>query len=211
MTKIFQTHFYNNTQIIKSDEKRVLSVSNGPTTCLNIVLACFSVFRYFVLPNTSKRDPSVLKTSPGILLMLLMPYQRQKKMPWFQTLVPLFPYTITDIIKIMYRRELDNVLEKIKLFFTKAASERTQLSGVQLKRFFVSYWRLKTHKHSVSIISLCCSGFSFYEDAVFFLFKTIRCVWVKRFFTNFLLLLWKHFICHCIALRTWKYKPILAL
>ena len=185
MTKIFQTHFYNNTQIIKSDEKLVLSVSNGPTTCLNIVLACFSVFRYFVLPNTSKRDPSVLKTSPGILLMLLMPYQRQKKMPWFQTLVPLFPYTITDIIKIMYRRELDNVLEKIKLFFTKAASERTQLSGVQLKRFFVSYWRLKTHKHSVSIISLCCSGFSFYEDADFFSIQNHKMYLSKKIFYQF--------------------------
>ena len=45
---------------------------------------------------------------------------------------------------------------------TKAASQGTQLSGEKLKKFFISYRRLKTQKHSVSI-SLFCSGFSFYE------------------------------------------------
>ena len=48
---------------------------------------------------------------------------------------------------------------------------------------------LKTQKHSLSI-GLYCSGFSFYEDfrqftyAVFFIFITIRCAWVKRFYTK---------------------------
>ena len=44
------------------------------------------------------------------------------------------------------------------------------------------------------------------------MFQTVRCVWVKRFYANNLLfsflpclgqlLLWKHFICHYIALKT---------
>ena len=52
--------------------------------------------------------------------------------------------------------------EKIELCPTKAASERTQLLGLKLKKSFASYQRLKTDKHSVSI-DLPCSGFSFYE------------------------------------------------
>ena len=44
----------------------------------------------------------------------------------------------------------------------KAASQRTQLSGAKLNIFFISYQRLKTHKHLVSI-GLSCSSFTFYE------------------------------------------------
>ena len=62
------------------------------------------------------------------------------------------------------------------------------------KKKFISYQGLRTNKHSVSI-GLFCSGFSFYEHfnrkfayAVFFILKTIRLVWVKRFYTNTLLL-----------------------
>ena len=52
----------------------------------------------------------------------------------------------------------NNVRQKIKLCPTKAASQRTQLSGVT-ELFFVSYRRPKTQKHSVSI-GLSCSGFT---------------------------------------------------
>ena len=48
-------------------------------------------------------------------------------------------------------RTLDNVLQKLELCPTKAASQRTQLSGVKLKIFFLSYRPLKTNKHLVSI------------------------------------------------------------
>ena len=67
------------------------------------------------------------------------------------------------------------------------------MSGVKLKRLFVSYRRQKTQKHSVSI-GLFCSGFSFpdlfirkFTEAVFFIFKTVRCVWVERIWNNTLL------------------------
>ena len=36
------------------------------------------------------------------------------------------------------------------------------MAAVRLKKFFNSYGRLKTQKHSVSI-GLLCSGFPFYE------------------------------------------------
>ena len=42
-------------------------------------------------------------------------------------------------------------VKKIKLCSAKAASQWTQLSGVKLI-FFISYQRLKTQKHSTSIL-----------------------------------------------------------
>ena len=68
--------------------------------------------------------------------------------------------------------------KKIELFATKTASQRTQLSGKKLKKCFMSYRRLEI-------------GFSFYDHltyAVSFIFKTVKCVRVKRFYTNNLLL-----------------------
>ena len=45
----------------------------------------------------------------------------------------------------------DNARQRIELCPTKAASQRTQLSGVKLKKKFISYQRFKTHMHVVSI------------------------------------------------------------
>ena len=46
-----------------------------------------------------------------------------------------------------YHRKSDNVRQKIELCPTKAASQRTHLSGVKLI-FFISYRRFKTYKFS---------------------------------------------------------------
>ena len=45
---------------------------------------------------------------------------------------------------------------------TKAALQQSQLPGVKLKKYFISYRRFKTQKHSVSI-GVSCTGFSLYE------------------------------------------------
>ena len=58
-------------------------------------------------------------------------------------------------------RASDNVWQIIELCPTNAFSQRTQLSSVKLKKFFLSYLCFKTQKFSVSI-GLCCSGFPFY-------------------------------------------------
>ena len=69
----------------------------------------------------------------------------------------------------------------------KATSRRIQLSDVKLKKLlFISYQRLTTQKHSASI-DLFYSSFSFYEHIYkqfmhFFIFKTVRCVFVGFFF-----------------------------
>ena len=96
--------------------------------------------------------------------------------------------------------------KKIELYPTKAASQRTQFPDLTLKKDFISYRRLKTQKYSVSI-RFPCSGFSFCEHfnrqltyAFFFIFQTVKCVSVKRFYINTLLclpclgqlLLWKN-------------------
>ena len=52
--------------------------------------------------------------------------------------------------------------KKIELCPTKAASQRTQFPDLTLKKYFISYRRLKTQKYSVSI-RFPCSGFSFCE------------------------------------------------
>ena len=85
-------------------------------------------------------------------------------------------------------RASGNVRQKIELHPTKSVSQRTQLSSVTLKKY-ISYRRIKTQKHSVSI-ELPYSG-SFYEHfyiqltyAVFFIFKIVKCVSVERFYTN---------------------------
>ena len=52
----------------------------------------------------------------------------------------------------------------------------------KLKQFLISYWPLKTHKHSISI-GLSCTGF-FKRHIWFFIFKAVMCVRVKRFYTN---------------------------
>ena len=90
-----------------------------------------------------------------------------------------------------------------------------QISSVKLKKY--KRQTSKTDEHSV-IIGLLCSAFSFCEHlnrqftyAVFSLFKTVICFWMKRFYTNtslFLLLclgqlpLWRLFICHYIPLTS---------
>ena len=51
---------------------------------------------------------------------------------------------------------------KIRLCPTKATSQPTQLSGVKLKKSFISYRRLKTQRHSVNI-GFPCPGFPFCE------------------------------------------------
>ena len=45
---------------------------------------------------------------------------------------------------------------------TKPAPQHTHLCGVKLSKFFISYRRLKTQKHLVSI-DVFCSGIYFYE------------------------------------------------
>ena len=98
--------------------------------------------------------------------------------------------------------------KKIELCLMKAVLKRTQMSGVKLTKT-ISYLRLKTQKHLVSI-GLSYSGFSFYEHfnrqftyAVFFYIS----------FFGFLPCLGQlHFICNYIALKTQrKYKPPLTL
>ena len=101
------------------------------------------------------------------------------------------------------------VMSNKSCFMTDKAVRR------EVQRVFVSYQRFKTHRHSVNI-GLFYSGFSFYEqfnrqfiEAVFLLFKTVRCVWVKRFYANTLLFfvllgtvspLKTFYICYCIVL-----------
>ena len=60
---------------------------------------------------------------------------------------------------------------------------------MKLKKFFISYRCLKSQKHSVRRgLSYC--GFTFYEHIInnllkqLFIFKTLRCVWIKRFYTS---------------------------
>ena len=93
--------------------------------------------------------------------------------------------------------------------YHKNFSTKDSVVWHEFKYIYISYQHLKTQKHSVCL-GLSCSGFSFNEHfnrqftyAVFYIFKTGRCVWVKRFYTNTLLfflpclgqfLLWKHFI-----------------
>ena len=59
-------------------------------------------------------------------------------------------------------RTSDFVQQKMELSLTKAASQRTQSSGMKLKKVFTNYRRLKTQKQSVSI-GLSWSAFSFYK------------------------------------------------
>ena len=115
--------------------------------------------------------------------------------------------------------------QKTELFPTKATSQRKQLSGVKLKKLFESYRRLKTRKYSVNI-DRSCSGFSFYmyfkrqfTYTVFYILNRRTCfskTIMHQYFVVFLsflgqLLLWKHFKCHNIALKTKiKYKPPMA-
>ena len=82
-------------------------------------------------------------------------------------------------------RTAGNVRQKIELCPKKAASQRTQLFGVKLRKI-ISYRCLKTQKHLVSI-GLSCSGSSFMNILIdnlllqFFIFKIVGCVCVKRF------------------------------
>ena len=95
--------------------------------------------------------------------------------------------------------------------------------------FFISYQRLKTQKPSVSL-GLSYFGFTFYEHfnrqitrqftyLLFYIQNHKICLNKKilyQYFVAFLpclrqYLLWIHFICHYIALKTWKYKPPLTL
>ena len=85
----------------------------------------------------------------------------------------------------------------------------------------ICYWSLKTQKHSVNRPFLLWF-FLFMNILIdnllmeFFIFKTIRCVWVKRFYTNNLLgfflswlrqlLLWKPLTYDYIALKTCYYN-----
>ena len=59
----------------------------------------------------------------------------------------------------------------------------------EIKEKIISYWRLKTRKHSISV-GLSCSGFSFYEHVnrhmQIFLYS-FRCVSIEIFYTNTLL------------------------
>ena len=49
-----------------------------------------------------------------------------------------------------YHRTLYDVLQQIELTKGTSPSQRTQLLGVKLKKFFTSYRHLKTQMHSVS-------------------------------------------------------------
>ena len=92
-----------------------------------------------------------------------------------------------------------------------------KMSGKKSKyvsRTLLMHIYINTHN-----IGLSFTGFSVYEHfkrqfayAVFFVFKTVRCVWVKIFFTTNTLFAWgsflficilyaKHFICHYTAIR----------
>ena len=100
------------------------------------------------------------------------------------------------------------------------------LFGVKLKKFFINYWRLTTQKHSVSI-GFFCFGFSFYElfnrqfTEAFFIFKTVLCLWVKRFYTNTLLFFFllgtrsplrKSYISlHSTKWKTWERRRLSAM
>ena len=76
-----------------------------------------------------------------------------------------------------------------KLCPTKATSQRAQLSGMKSKNIMISYRRLKTQKHLVSI-DLPCSSFSFYELLIdnllmqFFYMQNVKCVSVKSFHSD---------------------------
>ena len=82
---------------------------------------------------------------------------------------------------------------KTELCPVAAALQRTQLSGVKLRKNIISYRRLKTQKYSVSR-GFSFSGFYFYEhfnrqkDFIPMLYCFFPCLGQ--------LLLWKHFIFH---------------
>lgn len=81
----------------------------------------------------------------------------------------------TQSLQMIFKKGiLENQLYfRHELYPTKAAIQRTQLSGVKFSKFIIiSYRLLKTQKHSASI-DPSCSGFCF------FMFKIVRCVWVK--------------------------------
>ena len=85
----------------------------------------------------------------------------------------------------------------------------------------VSYRHLNSEKHLIKYRVSLLWFFLLLSNLLLhlFIFKTFRCIRVKRFYTNTLLgfflpclrqnLPWKHFICHYLALKTWrKYKPL---
>ena len=81
------------------------------------------------------------------------------------------------------------------------------------KKKKINYRRVKTQKDYVSI-DLYWSGF-FVSILInnWLIFQNVRYLWEKRFYINTSLflfallgqfLLWKHFICYCIALNTYR-------
>ena len=86
----------------------------------------------------------------------------------------------------------------------------------------ISYRRLEPQKYLVSI-GLPCSGFPFYGHfnrqftyAVFVIFNTVWCIWVKRFYTNTLFFgpAWNSFssenILYVIILAFYSLKKVLS-
>ena len=98
--------------------------------------------------------------------------------------------------------------KKIELCLMKAVLKQTQMPDIKLTKT-ISYLRLKTQKHLVSIC-LSCTGFSFYEH--FNRQSTYTVFFYISFFGFSPCLGQLHFICHYIVLKTQrKYKPPLTL
>ena len=122
--------------------------------------------------------------------------------------------------------DIGKFLSKNRVMANTAASQRTQLPGVKLKKF-MSYIHLKTQKYLTSIILSSSSVFfmNILIDSLltqFFIFQSVGKVCLSKmifyqYFVEFLswlwqLLLWKRFICYYLALKTYrKYKPPLTL
>ena len=113
-----------------------------------------------------------------------------------------------------YHRTLYDVLQQIELTKGTSPSQRTQLLGVKLKKFFTSYRHLKTQMHSVS------TGFPplFFINIlkenllmqVFYIQNRKMCLSkmiIYQYSAAFLpclgqLLLRLHFICHYLGLKS---------
>ena len=87
-----------------------------------------------------------------------------KKSTWGNCTCPEIHFIYTCLGKTVWLQarilapDIGQCQAKTQVLSDKAASKRAQLYKREIKNLFISYRRLKTHKHSVSI-GISCSGF----------------------------------------------------